>query len=488
MSTFSTLNGALTSLIAQRQALEIAGQNIANVNTPGYTRQRANLQAIEGAAPASMTSGPQGALNGGVLVTSIDRLGDVFLEARVRQETSSAAFLDAVADTYALLESTIAEPGDKGLAAQLDAFFTSWQDVANRPDDDAARAVLLENASTLVARIASGYRAVESQWQATRIQADALTTDVNTAADAVADLNARIKAITVSSGNPNALIDQRNQVLTQLSRLVGAEARLREDGTVDVMVGGNALVRGEKANRVIVEGANILQDLTNVPPTGNTGQVRLLWADSKTDVGATGGRLTGLLSVLAPTNVSGTGGAIAEAAERYNHLVTNDKGTGLADRVNTQHKAGESQPLSPGAAFFTDFKDGIPEGGPAALALEVLIKDTGKIAAGVPGAGPLDGGNADRISQLASGLEASWSRTVVDLGVNTRTATQRATNAEATRTVAEGLLTSQAGVDLDEETVNLMSYQRAYEAAARVITSVDEILDTLINRTGVVGR
>ncbi|KAE8764074.1 flagellar hook-associated protein FlgK [Georgenia thermotolerans] len=482
MSTFSALNGALTSLIAQRQALEIAGQNIANVNTPGYTRQRANLQAIEGTAPASMI-GAGSSVNGGVLVTSIDRLGDVFLEARVRQETSSAAFLDAVADAYALLESTIAEPGDKGLAAQLDTFFTSWQDVANRPDDDAARAVLLENANTLVARVASGYRAVEAQWQAARSQAAALATDVNSAADAVADLNARIKAITVSGASPNALIDQRNQVLTQLSGLVGAEARLREDGTVDVMVGGNALVRGEKANHIVVEGANTLRDLAVTPPARDKGQVRLLWADSKNDVGATGGRLPGLLSVLAPANANGTGGAIAELAGRLNSLVTNDQKTGLADVVNAQHLAGESRPGVGGTPFF-----GMTNGEPAALSLRVLITDVADIAAGLPGAGARDGSNADKLSQLANDVGALWSHAVVDLGVNTRTATQRAMSAEATRAVADGLLTSQAGVDLDEETVNLMAYQRAYEAAARVITSVDQILDTLINRTGVVGR
>ncbi|TRW45649.1 flagellar hook-associated protein FlgK [Georgenia yuyongxinii] len=482
MSTFSTLNGALTSLIAQRQALEIAGQNIANVNTPGYTRQRANLQAIEGVAPASMTSGPQGALNGGVLVSSIDRLGDIFLEARVRHESSSASFLKAVADTHALLESTIAEPGEKGLAAQLDTFFNSWQDVANRPDDDAARAVLLENANTLVARIASGYQAVETQWQATRTQAGALATEVNTAAAAVADLNARIKAITVSGGSPNALIDQRNQVLTQLSGLVGAEARLREDGTVDVMVGGNALVRGENAHRVVVQGARILRDVDDPLPTEAKGQVRLLWADSASEVGATGGRLAGLLSVLAPSNTAGTGGAIAELANSLNSLVTNTDATGLADVVNDQH--GKGVPPSGVIKSFFDIRAGEAP----ALGLHVGITDVADVAAAAPDAGDRDGSNADEISRLTRDVGALWSRTVVDLGVSARTATQRATNAEATRAVADGLLTAQAGVNLDEETVNLMAYQRAYEAAARVITSVDQILDTLINRTGVVGR
>ncbi|GAA1648174.1 flagellar hook-associated protein FlgK [Georgenia ruanii] len=486
MSTFSALNGALTSLIAQRQALEIAGQNIANVNTPGYTRQRANLQAIEGTAPASML-GASSSVNGGVLVTSIDRLGDVFLEARVRQETSSAAFLDAVAETYSRLQSTIAEPGENGLAAQLDTFFNSWQDVANRPDDPAARAVLLENANTLVARIASGYRAAASQWESTRAQTRALATDVNTAADAVADLNARIKAITVSGGSPNALIDQRNQVLAQLSGLVGAEARLREDGTVDVMVGGNALVRGEKANHVDVTGADTFDTFLSDPSTQTPA---LVWKASGSAIGATGGRLTGLLTVLTPATADGTGGPIAELAHSYDALAAQ-----LAERVNTAHAQGVAlsatdKTQASKLPFFTDTNP------VTATNLAVAITNVNDIAAGAPGMGARDGSVADAISRDLSArnppvpghIAASWSRTVVDLGVNARTATQRSTNAEASRAVAEGLLTSQAGVDLDEETVNLMAYQRAYEAAARVITSVDEILDTLINRTGVVGR
>ncbi|MFD1505466.1 flagellar hook-associated protein FlgK [Georgenia yuyongxinii] len=483
MSTFSTLNGALTSLIAQRQALEVAGQNIANVNTPGYTRQRANLQAIDGSVAASMHTTPGATVNGGVRVTAVERLGDVFLEARVRQETAGASFLDAVAETWSLLQSTIAEPGEKGLAAALDIFFTSWEAVANRPDDPAARAVLLENANTLVGRIAGGHRAVEAQWNSSRAQARALATDVNTAADAVADLNARIRAVTVTGGSPNALIDERNVVLTQLSSLVGAEARFREDGTVDVMVGGNALVRGDKTNHVDVIGANIFADLGQADAT-DTGSVRLVWAGTTRETGATGGRLSGLLSTLAPAN---KGGAIAGLAENYNTLASS-----LAAAVNTAHARGTDLAGSPAAAdpsspsnaerFFRI------AGAPSATRISVLITDGANIRAADPLKGALDGSIAAEIADLADALGKQWSQAVVNLGVQTRTAGQRATNAESTRAVASDLLTAQAGVNLDEETVNLLAYQRAYEAAARVITSVDQILDTLINRTGIVGR
>src|SRR5699024_5429618 len=296
MSSFAALNGAFTSLTAQRIALEVTGQNISNVNTPGYTRQRANLEAITGGTQPSLlaTATSRGT---GVQVTSIERLGDIFLETTLRSQTSSAARLDAVAGTWQLIESGVAEPGEDGLAATVDTFFTSWQDIANRPDDDAARSVLLGNAEALVARIADGYRATETQWSATRDQAAALADDVNTTAAAVADLNDRIRDAQLAGNPANELIDQRGVLLGNLAGLVGGEVREHTDGTVDVMVGGNALVRGSESYAVAVHGGSDLGDSTGPEPdggwAGQEGPPRLVWAASRNATGASGGRLTG---------------------------------------------------------------------------------------------------------------------------------------------------------------------------------------------------
>jgi flagellar hook-associated protein 1 FlgK len=256
------------------------------------------------------------------------------------------------------------------------------------------------------------------------------------------------------------------------------------------MVGGNALVRGDKANHVDVIGANVFQDLT-APDAADAGTVRLVWEGTTRETGATSGRLTGILSALARPNGDGTGGAIAELAARYDAIAQ-----GLADEVNALHTKGVTLDGNGGSDFFT------PGG---ATSIKVAITDVNNIAAAraafdgngnrivdadgkpVPADGALDGSLADDISRITT-LRTAWSQHVVNVGVQTRTAAQRATNAESTRAMADDLLTAQAGVNLDEETVNLLAYQRAYEAAARVITSVDEILDTLINRTGVVGR
>ncbi|WNB85253.1 flagellar basal body protein [Cellulomonas sp. ATA003] len=132
MSTFSGLSTALSSLHAQRQALEVAGQNVANANTVGYTRQRADLTGVEPVSVPSLHSGGASVGNG-TRVTGIARLGDVFADARLRAETGAASFTATRAEVYGRLESTIAEPGDKGVSHALNQFWSSWGSSATRP-------------------------------------------------------------------------------------------------------------------------------------------------------------------------------------------------------------------------------------------------------------------------------------------------------------------------------------------------------------------
>jgi flagellar hook-associated protein 1 FlgK len=463
---------ALSSLIAQRQALEVAGQNIANANTVGYTRQRASMQAVEALSAPSMYSNQRVAGNG-VKVTSIERLGDIFLDARVRSETSGAAFNVGQADVLSRIESTMTEPKDTGVAAKLAQFWADWQDVANSPDNLAARNVLIGDAAALVSQISSGYRAVETQWAQVRTETDALVTEVNTTATAVAHLNEQIRSILVSGGSANELMDQRNLLVTKLSGLVGAEGRERDDGTMDVMVAGNALVRGVVAKEVAVAGSHLMAEALVDPPTGD--QVRLVWAANPTiPLGTEGGTLASNVAALAP------GGTLASAASKWNDLADS-----LRTTVNTAHTAAAGLDGVTGRDFFSTGT------GPAATALQVSVTDPVQVAAATTGAGAYDGSAADGIAQLAdsaTGPDALWRAFVVDIGVQTRAATQRATVSLAAPATTENLQLSYSSVDLDEETVTLLAYQRAYEGAARVMTAIDEMLDVLINRTGVVGR
>jgi flagellar hook-associated protein 1 FlgK len=210
--------------------------------------------------------------------------------------------------------------------------------------------------------------------------------------------------------------------------------------------------------------------------------VTVVWAEHPTrSAGLDGGRVAGLLSVLAPTDGAGTGGILTEAAARYDTLATT-----IATQVNGLHSTAQTTAGAAGGPFFT-----FAAGKPAALGLTVAVTDPAAVAVGAPGGGALDGSVGDNIAQLAkspTGPDSTWSATVVELGVRTASAGSRAKVAESSRATAAAQQLAQASVDTDEETVNMLASQRAYEGAARVLTAIDEMLDTLINRTGLVGR
>lgn len=480
MSTFSGLGTALSSLIAQRQALEVSGQNVANANTIGYTRQRAELGAIPAQQHPSMFALPA-APGDGTRVTGIARLSDVFLDARLRTETASSSALAARADAYTRLERSVGEPTATGLSGQLDELWSAWHDVANTPDAESSRAVLLQQAAVVVDRIASLYGAAATQWDQSRTEAVALVSEANAAAAGVADLNGRILSITNAGGSANELMDQRDQLVTRLSGLVGASARTRDDGSLEVMVGGNSLVTGTRSHPLALSGAPTFAAATGTASTPGA-TVTVVWAERPAQsVGLDGGRVAGVLSVLAPPDGTGNGGLLTEAAASYDKLATE-----LHDQVNALHTGGVTLDGATGVDFFA-----LDPTQPAALGLSVAITDPRAVAAALPGQGALDGKLADRIGKLGlatSGPDDIWNATVVDLGVRSSGAKQRSSVAEAARASAASAQLAQASVDTDEETVNMLAYQRAYEGAARVLTAIDEMLDTLINRTGVVGR
>ena len=472
MSTFSGLGTALSSLIAQRQALEVSGQNVANANTIGYTRQRAAMSSLPAATVPSMFSTTNG-VGIGTAVTGIERLGDVFLDARVRNETSGASRLSAVATEYKTLESTIGEPSATGFSKDLTAFWTSWSDVANSSGTVANRSVLLERGKAVADRIGTMYRDIDTQWQQALTTTTSLVTQVNTTAANVADLNSRILAITNAGGSANELMDQRDLLVTQLSSLVGASTRANADGTLDVMVAGNALVSGSSANALEVAPSSPVSFQGAV--AGDAVTIR--WAKTGHAAGIDGGTVAGLLTVLAP---AGSGGVLTGAAAQLDGLATQ-----IAEQVNAIHDDGYTVDGRTGIDFFT-YDPGNP-----AKSLAVAITDPDDIAVSASAAEDLDGTVGEKIAGLAKtagGPDSLWSAFVVDLGVKSASASSRATVAEAARATAASAQLAQTSVDTDEETVNMLAFQRAYEGAARVLTAVDEMLDTLINRTGVVGR
>jgi flagellar hook-associated protein 1 FlgK len=470
--TFTGLNTALTSLHAQRRGLDVTGQNIANANTDGYSRQRVTMESVGAPAVPALWSTYQGA-GDGVAVTDVLRLRDAFLEARGRIESEKLARLSTRNDTVVGIERAFQEPGENGLQAQLSEMWAGWHDVANRPGDLAARAQLLERTATLADSFRQTYTALDAQWTATGEQLETTVASVNAAATNVAELNQAILRATQAGIPTNELADQRDLLVRQLADAVGAAGRPGKDGTVDVYVGGTALVHGSTSQELAVRGAATLDDART--PAGG---VSLVWAASGATAGAAGraGAYAEALTTTIPTY-----------AERLDAVVAN-----LRDRLNAAHAAGYDLTGAPGGPLF----------GPTATAKDItaLITGADQVAASSEPAslGPdgilrpsLDGSHAAAIAEIerqASGPDRAYRQLVVQLGSDAQTADRRLEIQSQVVIQVDTAREAQAGVNLDEEMVNLLSFQRGYEAAARVISTVDATLDILINRTGLVGR
>ncbi|RBY89533.1 flagellar hook-associated protein FlgK [Blastococcus sp. TF02A-30] len=468
--TFSGLNAATTSLWAQRRALDVTGQNIANVNTNGYSRQRADMQAIGGSAVPAFYSTSDG-IGGGVSADDITRIRDVFLEGRGHTEHANYARQAVEAGALEQVETAFREPGDQGLQSMLTDVWDGWEAVANNPDTDAARAQALQQMQTLVGGLHFASASLDAQWKQTRENLTVLVKDVNAAAATIADLNQAIQRATQTGLPANDLADQRDVLVMQLADQVGATVRQGKDGMLDVVVGGVTIVGGASAAKLAVAGGLDMGDTAGNP-------VRLVTA-------------VGGYTVAADGTAAGQVGVLNGTFPKYQKEL-DQLAKGVADAVNGLHVNSPTNPTSdklgnPGGAVF-DSADG---GAITAATIRVAIIDPARIAASViTGGANTDNSNADRIAQLRnapSGPDANYRKLVVQLGVEAATANRNVDIQAVITTQVDAARESVAGVNIDEEMTNMLSFQHAYSAAGRLVTAIDEMLDVLINRTGRVG-
>lgn len=449
--TFSSLSSALSALRYNRVAMDVASGNVANAGTAGYARRMAVAQSVGAPAVPAMWSRWEGAA-GGVETGGIVRMVDPFLDARSRSEHGMQSYLDARAAALVRVESTLGEPGDNGLAASLAEFKQGWHDVANNPDDGAARSQVLEAGKTLVVSIASQARSVSSEWADQRDRLTALTTEVTSLSGDLAKINDSLRVAAVAGTDAGALLDRRDQLTLRLSELTGATTTTNDDGTVDLSVGGVALVEGNTVHPMTVAGAGDLDGAGASPVTVSIGGAPV--TVTRGEIGAA----TSLLDTTLPSYLS-----------RLDTVVK-----AIADAVNGQHTAGKDLNGDAGTAFFT---------GDTAASIAVALTDPDKIAAAAMTGGPLDSSNADKLAGLPLGGD-DYRRLVTGFGSEVASARRVAGNQSILTTQVDASREALSGISIDEEMVALLAAQRGYEGAARVLTALDSVLDTLINRTG----
>jgi flagellar hook-associated protein 1 FlgK len=467
MTGFSSLNTALSGLFAAQRAMDIAGQNVANSNTVGYSRQRVDLQSVGTTASATFHTGSHPSSVGGVQVGALVRIRDTFLEGARSDAGARLSALTTRASVLTGAEQLLSEPGESGTQQVLDDFFAGWHDLAQRPTDEAAGAVVLQRGEACADQLRSLALAVGERWVSAREDLANVVVEANQAAADLAALNRSIAEGTNSSQPVNELLDKRDQLVRKLGELVGGQAIPAADGSVTVAVNGISIVSGATAQTLTLAGAS---SITNV--AGDPAHLRWQGATVPVVAGEAAGLLTGLGSDL-PSLLSDVD-AVAVA---------------LRDMVNAVHSSGFTLESASGGDFFS---------GTGASDLHVVLNDPTALAVSTT-PGKTDGSNALAIADLADDRNAQatlgrpgpaelWRGVAASVGTSVQSLERAVGVQSAVVTTADDAAESDAGVNLDEEMTDMLLFQRAYQASARVITTVDEMLDTLINRTGTVGR
>ncbi len=449
---FDSLTMAARSLQAQQFGINVTGQNISNVNTAGYSRRVTDF------ADVPMPAG------GGVEVEGVRSIRDTLIERRLMAQIPLGTYDAAVADALAVVETSLGRTGDT-LDARLNEFFDAFAELSESPTSAVARREVQVAGQAL----ATAFNETSVRLDASRQGADArlrnAVDEINAIATRIAEINAAMPAATASNGGLT-LRDEQATLVRRLSELASVRTIAREDGGVDVTIGnGRALVVGANAYQV---------ETVSTPPSG---YASLMAGEFDITSEVTGGTIGGLLYVR-DSAIPG-------------YLVSLDTlAAQTAASVNGVHTAGYDLSGATGGSFFSYSTPPSGVNG-AAAALRVdpaIVADNSLIAAaGTPLSG--DNTNARALAALRSQrvlngtatLHDGWGDLVYRVGSDVQSASNaRDTHQKITGEI-DALRDQVSGVSLDEEALNLLKFQRAYEANAKLFTTIDSLLDTLMN-------
>jgi flagellar hook-associated protein 1 FlgK len=538
-------NLGASALNSLQRAISTTGNNIANANTDGYSRQEVEFASRTPNRIGGVTLGT------GVKVSSIRRAYDQFLTQDVQARTSSSGYYSLYATTAEQIDNLMADPATS-ISSAMDQFFASMEAVANSPTSQPERQVMLSEAQTLATRFNYVDARLSELAENMNEQMSVFVVDINQYTQDIAQLNQQIARLErTPGGSPNDLLDQRDQAVESLAKLVRVETRTQEDGSINVfMSSGHRLVSQS--------GAETLRLSAAVQPDG---PVRVY-------ISAPGGSDTELTE-------SALGGELGAALDVSNNVIDRARrdigllALGLTDTFNTQHKLGDTLNQVAGSDFFTaitpvttastlnsvtttvsaviddatqltgasyqiDYTDSavtitnlatnvsqdingttisldgltftvspfsnqtdgdrflVEPTGRAASAITVALSDTSDIAAANSGGNVGDNRNLLSLIALrdANSLKGGtqsvydiYNNAVAQVAVDTRSARANADTEQSLLQSVTDRRDGITGVNLEEEAANLIRYQQAYQAAAQIITTANDVFDTLLRAT-----
>lgn len=479
--SYGLLSIARTALTAHQTALQTISQNIANAETPGYSRQEAVLQAN---TPANFSYGQIGT---GVSVKTIIRKRDLLLDDSFRSANGQNGEAQMRADLTSQLEGVFGEPSDAGMSSSLDQFWNAWSDLSASPNSLAARAVVQQRGRQL-AQMFNDYDTALTQQRTSTLERLSNSVDqVNALASQLADINGQL-ITTESNGQPNNdLRDLRDRKLDEISKIAGTRVIFQANGSASVMIGNSTLVDGISASKLSLK----LLTPNPLPATPLTDVPVAFTLGSNNDpIAGVGGEVAAMRDVL-NTDIPQMRGRLDAMASQ------------LVTAVNTAHTGGYtfSGSTIPGTAAGNFFDAGtvLNPVRAATMRLDTAVtNDPAKIAASGDANGPSDNSVAQALAALratpntvtwtdANGATESGSFVAFFRGAMTRLgstvseATDRAAVTQALTDQADTRRQSVSGVNTDEELVNMMRVQQSYTAASKMVKVADEMLQTLLS-------
>jgi flagellar hook-associated protein 1 FlgK len=458
---FSAIDTLSSALDAFQTELSVTGNNVANVNTPGYSEETADLVQ---APSITQTVGPGISVGNGVSVGAVTRIQSMFLQQQNQSAAAGTGQLTTMSNGLSSVQSLLNEPGTNGVSDALSSLFNAFSGLASNPSDTSQQLAVQTAAMTLTQRVQTLSQNLTTQASQNTQSVASTLTSIQTAINNLANINQQIHLGSTATSQPNSLLDERDQALTSLSNLVGVQAQFNSDGTVNVSMNGMTLVNQSGGYQF--------------PSNYNMANSTVTSTDGTT-FPVTSGQLSGEFQLS--NTISGYQSQLDTLANT------------VTSQVNTIYATATNASGATNMQFFTATN---PPGGAANFSLTPAITaSSSAIATGTSGEAS-DGGVALAISQLQNtnvaglgnqSIEGYYTNFVSAIGTqvsyyNSQVSTQANVSSQITSQIQ-----SVSGVSLDDEMSSMLEYQRSYQAAAQALSSINSTMDSVINMLTISG-
>ena len=359
-NAFAGIELGKRSIMAHTQQIQIAGHNISNVDTEGYTRQRVQVKTFDPLYRPDLTRAETpGQIGQGTTIESISRLRDEMLDKRIVAQTNQETYWETREQYYSMIEQIYNEPADISVRGNMDKFWQSWQELSVYPDSKAVRQAVVTRGETLAESISQRYTSLSGIGTLINGDIEATVKQINDYAKQIADINGEIVRSKAMGDNPNDLLDRRDVLVEKLAKLANVSSDTRDSDEFNVHINGQVLVQG-----------SVARSFDLVTNTDNNGYDTVVWKDTGLTADVAGGKLGALVELR---DVD-----IRNEVQSLNTMALN-----FADLVNDVHRAGVGANNVSGLDFFvqhpfvTDVKGNYDRNGDGAVDSSYVFRLSG---------------------------------------------------------------------------------------------------------------